>query len=124
MHWSGEAALNIVLIVTGTLTAAAGLGLLAPRQVSAFFFGMPADDATTILLVRHWCLLIALIGGLLIYAGSHAQVREPVMIAAAIEKVVLAALVVASPLRKRPVTVAIVSADVVMAALYVTFLLR
>ena len=116
--------MSFVLIVTGALTAAAGIGLLAPRQVLTLFFGMQTDDRTTILLVRHWCGLIALVGGLLIYAGSHAEVRVPVMIAAIAEKLVLAALIIASPLRKRLVTVAIVGADVVMAALYVTFLLR
>lgn len=115
---------GLVLIVTGTLTAAAGIGMLAPRQVLTLLFGMRTVDRTTILVARHWCLLIALVGGLLIYAGSHAQVQVPVMIAAAAEKVVLAALVFTSPLRKRFVTVAIVSADVVMAALYVTLLLR
>ncbi len=116
--------MGLVLIVTGTLTAAAGIGLLAPRQVLTLLFGVRTVDRTAILVARHWCVLIALVGGLLIYAGSHPQVRVPVMIAASAEKLVLAALVFASPLRKRFATVAIVSADVVMAALYVTLLVR
>jgi hypothetical protein len=46
------------------------------------------------------------------------------MLVAAIEKLVLGGLVVASPLRKRPPTVAVVGADTVMALLYIFFLTR
>ena len=50
------------------------------------------------------------------------EVRVPVMIVAAAEKLVLGGLVIASPLRTRLVTLAVVSADAVMALLYMLLL--
>ncbi len=46
------------------------------------------------------------------------------MIVAATEKLVLGGLVIASPLRSRPITLGIVSADGVMAILYIVTLLK
>ncbi|MFZ1018392.1 MAG: hypothetical protein WAN39_11020 [Candidatus Cybelea sp.] len=113
-----------VLLVTGILTLSAGVGLFMPRKALATFFGIDTSDAATLLLGRHWSLLIGLVGGLLIYAAYHPEIRGPVMLVAAIEKLVLGGLVVASPLRKRPPTVAVVGADTVMALLYIFFLTR
>jgi len=70
----------------------------------AMFFGIDTSDAAMLLLGRHWSLLIGLVGGLLIYAAYHPEIRGPVMVVAAIEKLILAALVVASPLRNSLVT--------------------
>ena len=119
-----ETFLAPILLVTGILTLLAGIGLLAPRNALAMFFGIDTGDAATLLLGRHWSLLIGLVGGVLIYAAYHPEVRGPVMVVAAIEKLVLAALVVVSPLRKRPPTVAVVGADTIMALLYIFFLTR
>jgi hypothetical protein len=112
-----------LLLVTGILTAGAGIGLLFPRQVLVMFLGDQTPTSTTQLLARHWCLLVGLVGGLLIYAAFHAEIRVPVMIVAATEKLVLGGLVIASPLRTRRITLGVVSADCVMAILYVATLL-
>jgi energy-converting hydrogenase Eha subunit E len=116
------ARMNDILLATGLLTASAGFGVFAPRAFSNSLLGTSSGDAATSVIVRHWSLLLAIVGGLLIFAAYRADVRVPIMIAATIEKLILAALVVASPLRKRLVTVAIVGADVVMALLYVFML--
>lgn len=114
--------IGTVLVVTGVLTLAAGVGFLAPRRLLEILLGETAGDATVILMTRHWSLLVALVGALLIYAGGHPETRVPVMIVAAIEKLALGALVFASPLRRRPLTVAVVSADAVMACFFIYFL--
>ena len=114
--------MSAVLIVTGFLTAAAGIGLFAPRALSSVVLGMKTNDPTTMLVVRHWSLLLAVVGGLLIYAAYNADARVPIMVAATIEKLAFATLVVASPLRKRLIAVTAAGADVVMALLYVYFL--
>jgi uncharacterized membrane protein len=119
---SDLARMNTVLIVTGLLTAVAGIGFFVPRAFLNVLLGMTPNDSTTTLLARHWCLLLALVGGLLVYAGYHAEARVPVMVVATVEKLTIAALVVASPLRRRLVTVAAISADVVMALLYLFLL--
>ncbi len=119
-----ETYLAPVLLITGIITLLAGVGLLMPRKTLAMLFGIDTPDAATLLLARHWSLLIGLVGGLLIYAAYHPEIRAPVMVAGAIEKLILGALVIASPLRKRPPTLVAVGADTIMALLYIFFLIR
>lgn len=111
-----------ILVVTGVLTAVGAVGFAFPRPFFAMLLGMTTDDATTTVIGRHWGLLIGLIGALLIYAAYHTEARIPIMTVAAVEKLALAALVIASPLRRRRLTTAIVGADVVMAILFVIIL--
>ena len=113
-----------LLLLTGILTAGAAVGLLFPRQLLAILLGERAPAPAMILITRHWGLLVGLVGGLLIYAAYHAEIRVPVMIVAAAEKLVLGALVIASPLRGRLVTMAVVCADGVMALLYIVTLFK
>jgi hypothetical protein len=117
-----ETNISTILVVTGTLTALAGVGLVVPRQLLGVFFAEKTNDATVILMARHWSLLVALVGGLLIYAAYHPEARVPIMIVAIVEKLALGILVVASPLRKRLITMSVVCADAIMALLYVLFL--
>ncbi len=116
--------IGMLLLVTGILTAGAGLGLVFPRQLLAILLGDRTTAPTTLLIVRHWSLLLGLIGGLLIYAAFHAEIRVPVMIVATAEKLVLGTLVIASPLRRRLLTLVVVCADGVMAILYLVALSR
>jgi hypothetical protein len=111
-----------ILIVTGILTAAAGLGVFAPGPLLKVLLGVKTSDAATMLMARHWFLLVGLVGGLLIYAGYYPQARAAAIFFAIVEKVALGALVLASPLRRRPATVFFASADAVMALLYVIIL--
>lgn len=119
-----ETFIELTLIATGVLTALTAIGLLFPHVLLGTLFGLETDDGTTLLLGRHWSLLLAVIGGLLMYAAYHPEVRTPVMLAAATEKIGLALLVVMSPLRKRAITMVAVGADLVMALLYVFFLVK
>ncbi len=93
-----------------------------PRQLLALILGESTSDATVILMARHWSLLVALIGGLLMYAAYHPEVRLPATIVGAAEKLVFGVLVIASPLRRRRLTLAVVGADAVMGLLYVLIL--
>jgi hypothetical protein len=95
-----------------------------PRQLLALLLGEKTSDTTVILMARHWSLLVALVGGLLVYAAYHPEVRVPAMIVGAAEKLVFGILVIASPLRRRRLTVAVVSADAIMGLLYVLILTR
>ena len=111
--------MNALLIVTGALTALAGIGVAAPILVIRIVFGTTLAEAAMVLVTRHWSLVIALVGGLLIYAGFHTEARVPIMVAAVVEKLALGVLVVASPMRRRLATVAVAGADAVMALLYI-----
>ncbi|MGA8535534.1 MAG: hypothetical protein WB615_15610 [Candidatus Tumulicola sp.] len=115
---------SAILVVTGVLTAGAGIGAILPRQIFKLLFGAVDPDAPMILVVRHWALLVALVGCLLVYAGYHPVARVPVMVVGIVEKFAIAALVLASPFRKRPAVALVAAADAVMAALYVLLLTR
>jgi hypothetical protein len=73
-------------------------------------------------MARHWSLLAALVGGLLMYAGYHPEARLPALIIGATEKLVFGILVIASPLRRRRLTIGVVGADAIMGLLYVLIL--
>jgi hypothetical protein len=60
----------------------------------------------------------------LMYAAYHPEVRVPAMIVGAAEKLIFGILVIASPLRKRRLTMAVVCADAIMGLLYVLILTR
>jgi hypothetical protein len=109
-------------LVTGALTAAVGAGFVMPRQLLALILGEQTSDATVILMARHWSLLVALVGGLLMYSAYHPEVRLPAMIVGAAEKLVFGIIVIASPLRKRRLTMTVVAADAIMGLLYVLIL--
>jgi len=104
------------------LTVLVGIGLVAPRQLLDIVLGEKTGDATVLLMARHWSLLGGVVGVLLIYAGYHPETAVPVMLVAVIEKLTFGILVIASPLRRRLLTMAVACADAVMGILYVLFL--
>ena len=107
-----------ILIVTGLLTMGAVAFVLMPAAMLKLVFGVAEPDVVTQTITRHWGLLLVLIGALLVFARYHPEVRVPVMVVAATEKLALAPLILARPLRRRPLPVMIASADAVMAILY------
>lgn len=87
--------IKLILYVTGTVTMMPALQFLAPTlflQAS----GMQAGDATGLFFVRHWGLLVFCLGALLVYAARRADIRRPVMFAAAVEKFGLVVMVLTS----------------------------
>jgi hypothetical protein len=111
-----------ILILTGIVTAGAAVVAVFPVQILSLVFGAAPADAPAKLIARHWGLLVSLVGCLLIYAGYHPQARFPIMIAAIVEKLAIGALVLTSPLRGRRAAIIVISADAVMAFLYVAIL--
>lgn len=80
----------IVLWVTGVATMTPILQFVAPRPVLARLYQIELTDEAGVLFARHWGLLAAAVGGLLIYAAGHPAAREPIVLAAAVEKAGLA----------------------------------
>ena len=78
--------IEIILIVTGATTTMALAQFIAPASVSRIIYGATPTEVVGIALVRHWGLLVFLVGVLLIYAAFHPALREPVTIVAALEK--------------------------------------
>ena len=114
--------IEIILIVTGAFTAVAVLGFIAPAPVFSMIFGEAPGDELGLTLARHWALLVFLFGALLIYCALHPAAREPVIFAAATEKIALFAGVFGTSLRRHPVAAVIAAGDLVIALIYVLFL--
>jgi len=116
--------IELILLLTGLATAGAMVVFLAPVTMLRLLFGQGPSDAPSLLIVRHWGLLIGLVGALLVYAAYHAEVRVPVLIVAIVEKAAFALgyMIFFSPFHRRPIAFALALADSSMAALYLMYL--
>jgi hypothetical protein len=112
-----------ILLITGLATAGVLVLSLAPVPVMKLLFGQAPSDALSLLIARHWGLLVCLVGAQLIYAAYHAEVRVPTLIIAIVEKVALVLSLLISSVRHRPTVLAMVLADTGMAAVYVMYLI-
>jgi len=112
-----------ILWVTGAITATPVVQFFAPRLVLARMYRIELTDEAGLFLARHWGLLAASIGGLLVFAAAHPALRPAVVTAALVEK---AGIVVAFALvRRRPFArgLRLVAAfDAVCVVLYATWL--
>jgi hypothetical protein len=114
--------IELILIVTGALTAIAFLQLIAPASVLRMIFGEAPTDEVSLAVARHWGLLIFLIGALLVYAAFHPSVRGPAIVVAVIEKAALGLGVFGTSLRTHPAAAAIAAGDSLIALIYVLYL--
>jgi uncharacterized membrane protein YczE len=111
-----------ILLLTGLATAGAVVLFLAPVTMMKLVFGQAPSDALSVLITRHWGLLVGLVGALLMYAAYHAEVRVPTLIFAIVEKAAIALGVSISPFRRRPAALVVALADAGMASLYLMYL--
>jgi hypothetical protein len=116
------AQIELILLLTGLATSGALVMFLAPTMIMRMLFGQVASDRLSILIARHWGLLIFLVGALLVYAAYHAEIRVPVLIVAIVEKLAFALLVFVSPFRLRRIAFAVALADASMAIVYAMYL--
>jgi hypothetical protein len=114
--------MELILFITGLATAGALVLCLAPVTMLKVLFGQAPSDALSLLIARHWGLLVFLVGALLIYAAYHAEIRVPTLIVASAEKVAIALGLFLSPFRRRPAVLAVALADAGMAAVYLLYL--
>jgi hypothetical protein len=114
--------IELILLITGLATAGALALFLAPVPMLKLLFGQAPSDALSLLMARHWGLLVGLVGTLLIYAAYHAEVRVPTLIVAIAEKAAFALGVFLSPFHRRPMVLVMALADAGMAAVYVLYL--
>ncbi len=112
-----------ILMITGVLTALVGLGAIAPARGLAQTFGGTVEGPGALLIVRHWNFLVGVSGLLLIAAAYHPEWRTPILWFAVVSKSSFAALVLVQfrAFAGKPAVIAAV-ADVVMVALYLTYL--
>jgi hypothetical protein len=117
-----DARIELILLLTGLATSGALLMFLAPATTMKILFGKESSDTLSLLIARHWGLLVFLIGILLIYAAYHPEIRVPTLIVAIVEKVAFSLCVLISPLRGYRTTFVVALADAGMAAVYLIYL--
>jgi hypothetical protein len=82
--------IEIVLYVTGAITAVSLVQCLAPRA-SLRAFALEVSDETTLFFARSAGLAVGLLGALIVWAGAAPPLRTPVVTAALTGKAVFVA---------------------------------
>ena len=82
-----------ILYVTGVVTLTPLLQYFLPT-LNLGLSGLVVGDDTGMLFARHWGLMAACFGALLIFAGARPNFRKPIVLAALVEKLGLVALIV------------------------------
>ena len=114
--------IELILIVTGAATATMLSQFFAPLPVLRLIYGEAPTDGVSMVLARHWGLLIFCVGALLIYAAFYPPVRAPILVFAVIEKVALGLFVLGTSLRRLGIVAVLAGADLLMALVYVFYL--
>lgn len=91
-----------VLWITGAITATPILQFLAPRQVLAMMYRIEMTDEAGLFWARHWGLLAAATGGLLMFAAAHPAVRPAAVMFALVEKAGLVVTIAVALVRRQP----------------------
>lgn len=87
-----EKTIKPILYVSGAVTALVGAMQFAAPTLFLHTIGVEVGDPAGLFFARHWGLLVACIGALLIYAAPRPQIRRPIMLAGAAEKLGIAAM--------------------------------
>jgi hypothetical protein len=114
--------IEVILIVTGVLTATMLVQFVAPSWTLRHTFGEVPTGTVSIVLARHWGLLLFSVGMLLVYSAFHPMVRQPAVVAASIEKAGFVACVFGTSLRQKPIASMMATGDALMTVVYVLFL--
>jgi hypothetical protein len=83
----------IMLYVTGIITMLPGLIFLAPGIFANKILKIELKDEMTTLFVRHWGLLVFLVGALILCSVHSPAIRQHILIAAIIGKAAIVLLI-------------------------------
>ena len=114
--------IEIILIVTGATTAMALAQFIAPASICRIIYGAAPTEVVGIALARHWGLLVFLVGVLLICAAFHPEIRGPVTLVAAVEKIAFGLGIFGTPLRRCPIAAGIAAGDTLIPIVYGLYL--
>jgi hypothetical protein len=115
--------IGLILVGSGAVTAAAGLtALLFPSALLRLAFRVEISDEAVVVVVRHWGVLLFVIGALIVYTAHDPTARTPVLIVAAVEKLAFGALMVFGRPKRTAAITAAAATDGVFAILYVAYL--
>ena len=86
--------ISTILLVTGLVTMLPLLQFLFPAAFLKLLNKIEIRDEAGLFFARHWGMMAFVVGGLLVYAAGHPEVRLPIVCAALIEKAALVLLIV------------------------------
>jgi len=112
-----------ILVASGVITAGVGLAaLLFPDLFLRLGFGVENPSSSLAFFVRHWGVLISVVGALIVYSAYVPVVRAPVLTAAAIEKFAIGLLTFFGPIKRTRCMTTLAIGDGIFAILYVGYL--
>jgi hypothetical protein len=115
--------IEVILIITGVLTATMLTQFVAPSWTLRHAFGEVPSGVVSIVLARHWGLLLFCVGMLLVYSAFHPTLRQPAVVVASVEKVGFVACVFGTSLRQRRIPSIMAAGDALMTVIYMLYLL-
>jgi len=115
--------IEVILIVTGVLTATMLAQFVAPSWTLRHAFGEVPSGTVGFVLARHWGLLLFCVGMLLVYSAFHPTVRQPAVVVASVEKVGFVACVFGTSLRQRRIPSIMAMGDGLMTVIYMLYLI-
>ena len=81
-----------ILVITGIITMLPIVMFFFPWAMLSLF-GLNVGREAGVPFTKHWGLLAFCFGALLVYSAKHAELRRPIVIAAAIEKIGLCVII-------------------------------
>ena len=81
-----------ILIITGIITMLPIVMFFFPWAMLSFL-GLDVGREAGVPFTKHWGLLAFCFGALLVYSAKHVELRRPIVIAAAIEKIGLCVII-------------------------------
>lgn len=121
MSWIVEK-MKWIMSLAGVLTCTMLWAALAPQAALQATFGETVQGPLAELVVRNWGVLIALVGGMLVYGAWHPQQRPLVLVVAGLGKLVFIGLVLSQGQRYLETQAAVAMAlDLVMVTLFALY---
>jgi hypothetical protein len=112
-----------ILALSGLATGGAGLAAAAlPVKLLRAVFGVAEPEPATLFFVRHWGVLIAVVGALIALSAGAPQLRPAVLGAGVVEKAAVVVLVLFGPLDRTAGMTAAAAFDGILALAYVAIL--
>ena len=95
---------------------------VAPLWTMRHTFAETPPGVVSIVIARHWGLLLFCVGVLLIYSAFHPTLREPAVVLASVEKAGFVVCVFGSSLRQKLVLSVMAAADALMVFVFALYL--
>lgn len=109
-----------IMLVSGGITFTVISVAIAPQLALSSMFGSSLEGPVAEVVVRSWGVVIALIGGMLIYGAFHTEVRKLVLTVASLSKLAFVSLAIIYGFAQQLTLV--ISLDTLMIVIFIMYL--